>query len=262
MKKLLVLTVLLVALMGCTAQTAQEEGDTSLQYILDQGVMIVGYTEYPPLGFNEDGVVTGFDIDIAKVVAERLGVEVEFIYIDWDSKEFELNAKNIDMIWNGFTITEERKEKVLFSKPYFDNRIVILSKEAAAVDTIADLAGKKVGVEISSSGQIALEKSDVFIELDEMVQYTTITEAILDLRAGGIDAIVADEIFARYAVSKDTESYVIGSEVFQSENYGIGFRLEDVTLQEKIDEILDEMAQDGSALEISMKWFNEDLLKR
>lgn len=262
MKKLLVLTVLLVGLMGCASQSTDEEADNSLQYILDQGVMIVGYTEYPPLGFKEDGVVTGFDIEIAKEVAERLGVEAEFVYIDWDSKNFELNAKNIDMIWNGFTITEARREEVLFSKPYFDNRIVILSNEDVAVDAIADLAGLKVGVELTSSGQIALEKSDIFDQLDEMVQYTTITEAILDLRAGGIDAIVADEIFARYAISKETQKYVIASEVFQSENYGIGFRLNDVSLQEKIDEILDEMAQDGSALLISEKWFNEDLLKR
>jgi polar amino acid transport system substrate-binding protein len=259
MKKIIVITLILLAIAGCAAET---ETDTSLQYILDEKVMIVGYTEYPPLGFKEDGMVTGFDIDIAKEVAKRLEVTPEFVYIDWDSKEFELDSKNIDMIWNGFTITEDRKEKVRFSKPYFDNRIVILSKEEASFNTIADLAGKKVGVELSSSGQISLEKNAIFDELDEMVKYTTITEAILDLRAGGIDAIVADEIFARYAISKDTEKYVIADEVFLSENYGIGFRMEDVALQERIDEILDEMAKDGSALEISMKWFNEDLLKR
>lgn len=259
MKKIIVLTLLIVSLVGCSAQS---DTDTSLEYILDEGKMIVGYTEYPPLGFKDNGVATGFDIDIATEVAKRLGVTPEFVYIDWDSKEFELNAKNIDMIWNGFTITEDRKKQVLFSKPYFDNRIVILSKESEAFNQIADLAGKKVGVELSSSGQIALEKNEVFEDLDEMVQYTTITEAILDLRAGGIDAIVADEIFARYAISKDTNKYVIADEVFQSENYGIGFRMEDVALQEKIDEILDEMAEDGSALEISMTWFNEDLLKR
>lgn len=262
MKKILLLSLLLVVLVGCASQSAQEGEDISLQYILDQGVMIIGYTEYPPLGFKEDGVVMGFDIDVAKEVAKRLGVEAEFVYIDWDSKNFELNAKNIDMIWNGFTITEARREEVLFSKPYFDNRIVILSKDDLAVDTIADLAGLKVGVELTSSGQIALEKNDIFDKLDEMVKYTTITEAILDLRAGGIDAIVADEIFARYAISKETQSYVIASEVFQCENYGIGFRLNDFLLQEKVDEILDEMAQDGSALLISKKWFNEDLLKR
>lgn len=259
MKKLLIISLILITMVACTTKSKE---DNSLSYIQDKGVMVVGYTEYPPLGFKENGLVTGFDIDIAREVANRLGVNAEFVYIDWDSKEFELNSKNIDMIWNGFTITKEREKEVRFSKPYFDNRIVILSKASDAVNTIADLSGKKVGVELASSGQIALEKNDIFNKLDEMVKYTTITEAILDLRAGGIDAIVADEIFARYATSKDTQQYVIGSEVFASENYGIGFRLEDVALQEKIDEILDDMAKDGSALIISKKWFNEDLLKR
>ena len=95
-----------------------------------------------------------------------------------------------------------------------------------------------------------------------MVKYTTITEAVLDLKAGGIDAIVADEIFARYAISKDAGAYKIPEDVFNSENYGIGFRLEDVALRDKIDQIIDELAEDGTALEISLKWFGEDLLLR
>ena len=214
------------------------------------------------MGFKENGEVTGFDIDIAKEVAQRLGVEAEFVYIDWDAKVLELNGKNIDMIWNGLTITPEREEEILFSKPYFDNRIVIISLKDAGIDKIADLSTKKVGVELQSSGQAAVEGNDVFASIDELVKYTTITEAILDLKAGGIDAIVADEIFARYAVSKEADQYQVASEVFNSENYGIGFRLEDVALRDKVDAIIDEMAADGTATEISMKWFGEDLLKR
>ena len=259
MKKL-ILFIVVMMLVACTQ--APVEGDLSLKTIEDNGKMIVGFTEYPPMGFKENGEITGFDIDIAKEVAERLGVEAEFVYIDWDAKVLELNGKNIDMIWNGLTITADREKEILFSKPYFDNRIVIISLNGSGIDQIADLSDMKVGVELQSSGQAAVEGNDVFASIDELVKYTTITEAILDLKAGGIDAIVADEIFARYAVSKEADQYQVASEVFNSENYGIGFRLEDVALRDKVDAIIDEMAADGTAAEISMKWFGEDLLKR
>ena len=259
MKKI-ILIIAMMMLVACTQ--APVEGDLSLKTIEDNGKMIVGFTEYPPMGFKENGEITGFDIDIAKEVAKRLGVEAEFVYIDWDAKVLELNGKNIDMIWNGLTITADREKEILFSKPYFDNRIVIISLNGSGIDQIADLSEMKVGVELQSSGQAAVEGNDVFAAIDELVKYTTITEAILDLKAGGIDAIVADEIFARYAVSKEADQYQVASEVFNSENYGIGFRLEDVALRDKVDAIIDEMAADGTATEISMKWFGEDLLKR
>lgn len=260
MKKLLFI-LLAILLVGCQAKVV-EDVDNSLNNIIEKGKMIVGFTEYPPMGFKENGEVTGFDIDIAKAVGEKLGVEIEFVYIDWDAKVLELEAGNIDMIWNGLTITEDRKKEILFSKPYFNNRIVILTLKDSPINSISDLSEKNVGVELQSSGQSALEASEVFGSINEMVKYTTITEAVLDLKAGGIDAIVADEIFARYAVSKEADAYKIPEDVFNSENYGIGFRLEDVALRDKVDEIIDGLAEDGTALEISLKWFGEDLLLR
>lgn len=260
MKKYLILLILFL-LVGCTTQ-AVEVVDNSLNRIIENNKMVVGFTEYPPMGFKENGEITGFDIDIARAVGEKLGVNVEFVYIDWDAKVLELDAGNIDMIWNGLTITADREKEILFSKPYFNNRIVILTLADSKINSISDLQDKNVGVELQSSGQSALEKSDVFVSIKEMVKYTTITEAVLDLKAGGIDAIVADEIFARYAISKDAGAYKIPEDVFNSENYGIGFRLEDVALRDKIDQIIDELAEDGTALEISLKWFGEDLLLR
>lgn len=260
MKKYLILLILFL-LVGCTTQ-AVEDVDNSLNRIIENNKMVVGFTEYPPMGFKENGEITGFDIDIARAVGEKLGVDVEFVYIDWDAKVLELDAGNIDMIWNGLTITADREKEILFSKPYFNNRIVILTLADSKINSISDLQDKNVGVELQSSGQSALEKSDVFVSIKEMVKYTTITEAVLDLKAGGIDAIVADEIFARYAISKDAGAYKIPEDVFNSENYGIGFRLEDVALRDKIDQIIDELAEDGTALEISLKWFGEDLLLR
>ena len=258
MKKLLTI-FLIVLLSACTAATTK---DTSLSDLKKTGKLVIGYTEYPPMGFTENKVVTGFDIDIAKEVAKRLGVKPVYQIIDWDAKVLELNSKNIDVIWNGLTITADREKEILFSKPYFDNRIVILTKSGSTVDTIAKLAGLKVGVELQSSGQSALEKSTVFVNLKERVKYSTMTEAILDLQAGGIDAIVADEIYARYAVSKNPSNYRVAKEVFNSENYGIGFRLADKTLRDEVDKIIDAIAKDGTGAAISKKWFGENLLKR
>lgn len=260
-KKLLVLTFVLGFLVACSQAPAVSE-DTSLKDVQDKGTLVIGFTEYPPMGFMENGEATGFDLEIAKEVCARLGVEPVFQYIDWDSKVMELNSKNIDVIWNGLTITEDRAKEILFSKPYFDNRIVILTKADSNVNAISNLASLNVGVEIQSSGQTALEGSDVFADLNEMVQFTTISEALMALNSGSIDAIVADEIFARYAVSKDASAYKVADEVFASENYGIGFRLEDVALRDKVDELIDEIAADGTGAEISTTWFGENLLVR
>lgn len=262
MKKRMItlMMVCLMVLVGCAKPTSTE--DTSLQTVLDKGTLVIGFTEYPPMGFMENGEATGFDLDIAKEVCKQLGVEPVFQYIDWDAKVMELNAQNIDVIWNGLTITEDRAKEILFSKPYFDNRIVILTLVDSNINAISDLEQKNVGVEIQSSGQSALEGNSVYSNLKEMVQFTTISEALMALNSGSIDAIVADEIFARYAVSKDATSYRVADDVFSSENYGIGFRLSDVALRDKVDEIIDGMAQDGSGSAISEKWFGEDLLVR
>lgn len=259
-KMLSLLSLVGVLLAGCAQSTTVT--DTSLTDVQEKGTLVIGFTDYPPMGFMVDGEATGFDLEIAKAVCEALGVEPVFQYIDWDAKVMELNAKNIDVIWNGLTITEDRAKEILFSKPYFDNRVVILTLASATTDAIADLSGLKVGVEIQSSGQTALEGNEVFASLDEMVQFTSISEALMALQSGAIDAIVADEIFARYAVSKDATSYKVASEVFGSENYGIGFRLEDVALRDEVDAIIDAMAEDGRGASISTTWFGEDLLKR
>jgi len=259
MKKLLVL-LMIVLLSACSATA---KADTSLQKVIDSGKLIFGYTEYPPLGFTVDGSPTGFDVEIATEVAKRLNVTLVPQYIDWDSKVLELNNRNVDVIWNGLTITADREKEMTFSKPYLNNRIVVLTLTGTSISKLSDLTGKKVGVELQSSGQLAVEENKtVSASINELVKYTTITEAILDLNAGGIDAIVADEIFARYATKTNPTLYKIADEVFNSENYGIGFRKGDVTLQTKVDSILDDMAKDGTAAAISIKWFGENVFIR
>lgn len=262
MKKLLTLCLLAALILsGCAAGTSTE--DNSLNEILDKKELIIGYTDYPPFALINGSDVTGFDIDIAKEVAKRMGVELKLKYIDWDAKTLELNSKSIDAIWNGFTITEERSKEVTFTKPYLNNSIAVMTLKGSSIQKLADLAGKNVGVELQSSGQSALEaKEDVAKSLASLTKYTTISEALLALRSGAIDAIVADENYALYVTRTDTENYQIANETFNPEYYGIGLRLGSTALANKIDEIIREMTTDGTATEISKKWFGEDLIIR
>lgn len=260
--KLLSLLALLILVAGCSSES-EATTDKSLEDILEKEVFVLGHTDYPPFGMMDEGQSVGFDIDMAEEVTQRLGVELETQYIDWDSKQFELDNGNIDAIWNGFTITEAREKEVTFTKPYFDNHIVMMSLKGNSYESLEDLAGKVVGVELQSSGQIALEeKEEIYASLKEMMKYTSVSEALMALKTGGIDVIVVDENFARYVTSKESELYEISDARFNPENYGIGLRKGSTALAEEIDRIIDEMIQDGSAGAISEKWFGEDLISR
>lgn len=263
MKKLLIILVLFTfTLTGCANKN--ETNLSSLDEIKENGTMVVGYTNYPPLGFqDEKGDEVGLDLELAKEVAAILGVDVEFQYIDWDNKTFELNNKNIDMIWNGFTVTEEREKEVNFGKPYMDNQIVILSLKDNPIKSISELDGLDVGVETQSSGQSALEASDIYESLNEMQKYTNVEDAVLALNAKTVDAVVADVTFAGYILSKDPDKYVLSDDKFDSEYYAIGFRKEDDdSLRDAIDAAIDELIEQGFAKEISEKWLGKDLIQR
>ncbi len=260
MKKIQILLLILI-LTACSKETSNL---TSLQTIQEKKTMVVGFTNYPPLGFkDENQEIVGLDIDIATAVAERLGVSVTFQYIDWDNKMFELNNHNIDMIWNGFTITTEREKEVNFSKPYMDNQIVILSLSTRPISTIKDLKGLDVGVETQSSGQIAIEKHPIIDDINELQKYTNISEALLALNAKTVDAIVVDVTFAGYLSQQNPNEYHVSDASFDSEFYAIGFRKdEDDSLKDAIDAIIDELILSKEAQEISEKWLGKDMIKR
>ncbi len=262
MKKILLLVTTLVGVL--TLSGCGESNLNSLEAVEDKGYLILGLDDtFAPMGYrDEDGEVVGFDIDLAYAVADKMGIELRIQPIEWDSKVLELNAGNIDMIWNGLTITEERKENITFSAPYVNNRQIVLVKDDVTLDSLEDLAGLKVGVQIDSSGQSALESNSISSTIDEMVKFNTFTEALLDLESGRIEAIVIDEIMARYVVSTGTYG-VKGTNVsLGDESYGIGFRLGDVELQAEIDKALDELEEEGTTAEISNKWFGEDIFRK
>ncbi|AMC93024.1 hypothetical protein AOC36_03210 [Erysipelothrix larvae] len=223
----------------------------------------VGFTDYPPMGFkDENGEIVGFDVDLATEVFKRLNMDVSFQYINWDSKILELNSGGIDAIWNGFTITQERQKEVLFTNSYLKNSIVVIVRaDNDSIQTLDDLTDKHIAVESESSGQRILVETleDGSFTLN---RFTTINEALLDLKAGNSDAVVADEIYARYLIGKSDEYIVVPNISLQSEEYAIGLRKDDTEMQVKINDTLDAIIADGTLSEISIKWFGEDLIKR
>lgn len=186
------------------------DGDDSLQYILDKGELVLGLDDsFPPMGYSdsETGEIVGFDIDLAAEVCKRLGVTLKTQPISWDAKEIELSSKNIDVIWNGMSITEERAENMFLSKPYIANAQVIIVPADSDIKTKADLEGKKVGLQKGSSALKAVENDEATLALinngGEIVEFDENLTAYLDLKAGRIDAFVVDKVVGEYIIKNN-----------------------------------------------------------
>lgn len=239
--------------------------ENNLNGIKGKGKFIVGLDDtFAPMGFrDEKGEIVGFDIDMAKEAAKRLGVSVEFKPVDWDGVVLSLKNKDIDVIWNGLTITDERKEQIDFSKPYLENKQIIVVKSGSSIKSKADLSGKAAGLQLGSSSEEALNADESTAKsLKEVRKYSTNTEALLDLKNGRIDAVVVDEVLGRYYIRKNPEDYAVLDDDFGKEEYGVGIRKEDSDFKEALDKALDEMKADGTADKISVKWFGKAILAK
>jgi len=246
---------------GCN-NTSLSQGDNSWEKIKEKGVLVLGLDDnFPPMGFRDGkGEIIGFDIDVAREVCSRLGIELKLQPIDWSAKEQELNSGNIDCIWNGFTITEERKENVLFTEPYMKSRQIIIVLANSPYNQLSDLEGKKLGLQAESSADDALNASEDFkSKLKEVVYFDDNYMAFMDLVKGGVDAVLMDEPAAKYYMQLINNNIRIFDKELAIEQYGIGFRKSDKALMQKVQETLKEMAKDGKLAEISNKWFGEDI---
>lgn len=227
--------------------------------------VVIGLDDsFPPMGFrDEKNNIVGFDIDMAREATKRMGVEVEFKPIDWSAKEMELNGKRIDALWNGMNITEERKKNVLFSDPYMESKQLIFVLSGSPIKSAADLAGKVVGVQQSSIGEEVVNKdAKLKASLKDFKTYPDMIAAFLDMKAGRVDAVVADEILGRYYMSKETGKYAaIEKPVGEVGIYGVGFRKEDKELRDKVQAVLNEMKKDGTSAKISKQWFGADIVR-
>lgn len=257
-----VLTATAIAL-SFSACGTDEDTSTDGGVLAEGDTFTVGFdAEFPPFGFQEDGEYVGFDLDLAQEVAKRNGWEYEATPIAWDSKDMELDSGNIDVIWNGFTITPERESEYSWSKPYVDNKIVFVVRADAGIETAADLAGKVVEVQADSSGLAALQNPDnadlvsTFGSQNEVPDYNT---GLMDLESGATDAVAMDSTVAGYQIKQRGEDkFEMIDPGFDPEQYGIGFKLGNDALRDQVQITLDEMIADGTFTTLAEKWGVED----
>lgn len=232
----------------------------------DKKEIVLGIDDtFVPMGFkDENGDLVGFDVELAKAVGEKTGVDIKFQAIDWSMKESELNSGNIDAIWNGYSVTDERKNKVDFSDVYLKNKQVIVTLSDSEIKTKADLKGRKVGAQNESSAVDAIEAEEGIEESfdgGKLITYETNNDALMDLENKRIDAIVADEILVRYYMNERGEDkYKILDDDFGDEDYAIGVKKGNTELKDKINEGLKKCNEDGTSAKISEKWFGSDIV--
>ena len=217
--------------------------------------------DFPPYSYiGDDGETTGFDVELAQAVCELNGWEYEGVAINWDAKDAELESGSIDCIWSGFTKSPDREPKFAWSEPYSINKIKIMVLDGSDIKSEADLAGKKVGVQGSTSAQEMLETEnneggckDLADTFGSTEVFDTYTIAINDLKAGAIDAIAIDETTGDYQMTK-VEGLKYLDEEICDEVYAIGFRTGDTELRDKVDEALKTLAENGKMDEIGKKY--------
>ena len=225
------------------------------------GTLIVGFDQdFPPMGFvGDNGEYTGFDLDLAKEVASRLGLEYKAQPVAWDSKDMELESGNIDCIWNGFTITG-REDDYTWTTPYMANKQVFIVANDSDIKSQADLAGKVVEVQADSSAEAALkENQDLANTFGQLLTTPDYNTAFMDLEQGAVDAVAMDVIVAGYQIKQRNADFKILDDSLSEEEYGVGFKKGNTELRDKVQGALEEMAADGTLAKISDEWFGEDV---
>lgn len=252
MKKVLCLVLAMMMLvMGLTA--CGEPTDSDKAYVQQKGTLVVGITDFAPMDYKDDnGNWIGFDADMAKAFAEKLGVEVQFTVIDWDNKQFELEGKTIDVVWNGMTITDKVKAAMDCSNPYCNNQqIVIVKKDVAAqYQTKESVKNLRFAVEDGSAGQEqaqALGATSITPVLDQAT-------ALNEVKSGTADAAVIDSLMAAAMVGEGTGyadlTYTVG---LNDEMYGVGFR-KGSDLVAALNDFFKETYANGKMMEIAEKY--------
>ncbi|MCM3127866.1 amino acid ABC transporter substrate-binding protein [Paenibacillus provencensis] len=226
----------------------------------DENTLVIGIDDkFAPMGFrDESNDIVGFDIDYATAAAEKMGKEVEFQPIDWSSKESELSSGRIDLIWNGYTITDERKEKVLFTKPYMANSQVAVVLSDSPLASLEELEGKNIGLQKLSSASDALSAHPINEKVGTVSEFPDNVLALSDLKSGRLDAVIIDEVVAKYYMSLEEGTYKLLDESLAPEEYGIGVKKGSEALLNELQSALDELSEDGTAASISEKWFGEN----
>ncbi len=248
---ILVLVLTLAMFVGCEEE---KKFDSDMEYIQDKGVLVVGITDYVPMDYrDENGEWTGFDAEFCQLVAQELGLEVEFFVIaDWSKKVFELDSMNIDCIWNGMTIDEELLNTCSVSNPYVVNAQVVVMKADKLADypDAASMTELKFAVENGSAGQKAAQE----IGAKNIVAVQDQAAALMEVAAGTADACVIDITMALAMTGEGTSYADLAMGIsLTSEQYGIGFR-KGSDLTAKVNEIMAKFMADGTLDALAEKY--------
>lgn len=248
MKKILsalLSAAMLLSMTACSQKTEEE--------------FVVGITYFEPMNyFDENGELTGFETEFTKAVCEKMGVTPKFQEIEWEKKEIELNNGAIDAIWNGLTVTEERKQNMAFSTSYIRNKqvAVINVSNADKFTDLASMTGIKVAAESGSAGQDAIEANEV-LAADQFIGCAAQKDVLLELKAGTIDVGVMDYVMAKASIGEGTDYadlMIVESVELMPEEYAVGLRLDDKEHLDAVNKAIDEMVKDGSLLALCEKY--------
>ena len=235
-----------------TAESGAAASD--LDYIKEKGSMVIGYTVYEPMNYTDaDGNFTGFDTELATAVCEKLGVEPEFVEINWDTKVVELDAKSIDCIWNGMTLTDDIMANTATTKAYAKNAQVVVVKDGTDYTSTADLADKTVVAEAGSAGEAAIQGDENLSKAD-YVSKSVQTDCLMEVAAGTADAAVLDLTLANAMIGAGTDyaSLKIVDEL-NAEEYGVAFR-KGSDAAAAVDAAFDELKADGTMQALADKY--------
>lgn len=239
---------------AASGSAVSESADSDLAYIKNKGKMTIGYTVYEPMNYTDaDGNFTGFDTELATAVCEKLGVEPEFVEINWDTKIVELDAKSIDCIWNGMTLTDEIQQNAACTKAYAKNAQVVVVKDGTDYSSTADLVGKTVVAEAGSAGESAIEGDENLAQAD-YVSKSVQTDCLMEVAAGTADAAVLDLTLANAMIGEGTDyaNLKIVDEL-NAEEYGVAFR-KGSDAAAAVDEAFDELKADGTMQALADKY--------
>ena len=236
------------------------EDDSDLAYVKGNGKMVIGYTVYEPMNYtDENGNFTGFDTELAQAVCEKLGVEPEFVIINWDTKEVALEAGDIDCIWNGLTLNAEREANMACTVPYVKNAQVVVVKEGFDYTDTSSLIGATVCAEIGSAGEVQIKgddetEPDANLAQADYVGKSVQTDCLMEVKAGTADAAVLDMTLANSMTGEGTNySDLKIVDYLAEEDYGVAFR-KGSDIRDAVNEIFADMVADGSLQTLADKY--------
>jgi ABC-type amino acid transport substrate-binding protein len=235
---------------GSASQANAQDG---LARIKRDGVMRVANSGvYPPFESMEGGKLVGFDIDLTNLIAQELGVRADIQVIDFKGLLPALKSGKIDVLISGFTYTAERAQQVAFSKPYYPNAVTVVVRENAPDVTKEGLAGKRIGVEMGTTG----DREARSVPGAEVKAYDTLMLAMKDLQNNRVDAVISNLPPVRYLINRNFKDLKVAHR-YNEGHIAIAMRLEDRPLVTAIDQALDKLKADGRLRELEIRWFGE-----